>query len=189
MSTLNRIAGLGFCTLLAGLPHLSAQTSDIVEIYGGFNYTNATPAPPAVPAANLDGFVVGVGAFAFHWFGAAFELSKQYGTDSSSAGTYANANLHESSYLAGPQFRFLNTKRVNATAKTLLGGVQGQVFQPGSMASQTRFAVMLGASVDIGITRILAFRFEPGLYRTSFSGLNQNNFRFSFGPVLRFGHE
>jgi hypothetical protein len=188
MSTLNRIAGLGFCALLAGLPHLSAQTSDIAEFYGGFNYTNASP-EPTIPKASLDGFVVGVGAFAFHWFGAAFELSKQYGTTSSSAENNSNANLHETTYLAGPQFRFLNTKRVNATAKALLGGVQGQVFQGASMESQTRFAVMLGASVDIGITRMLAFRLEPGLYRTSFSGLNQNNFRFSFGPVLRFGHE
>jgi hypothetical protein len=188
MTTLNRIAGFALCALAAGLPHLSAQTSDIVELYGGFNYTNTTP-EAVVPKAGLDGFVVGVGAFAFHWFGAAFELSKQYGTVSSSGGTFANADLHESSFLAGPQFRFLNTKHVSATAKTLLGGVQGQVFQPGSQESQTRFAVMLGANVDIGITKMLAFRVEPGIYRTSFDHQNQNSFRISFGPVLRFGHE
>jgi len=188
MLKLNRIAGLGFCALLGALPHLSAQTSDIAELYGGFNYTNASP-EAAVPKAGLTGFVAGVGVFAHHWFGAAFELSKQYGTAPSSAGSFANADLHESSFLAGPQFRFLNLKRINATAKTLLGGVQGQVFQPGSQESQTRFAVMLGANVDIGITKILAFRIEPGLYRTSFDHQNQNNFRISFGPVLRFGHE
>ena len=68
--------------------------------------------------------------------------------------------------------------------------MQGQVFQSGgSVASQTRFALMLGAGVDVGITKILAFRVEPGWYRTSFSHLNQNNFRISFGPVLRLGSQ
>jgi hypothetical protein len=188
MATFHRIAGLAFCGFLGALPHLSAQTNDIVELYGGFNYTKTTP-EAVVPKTGMNGFVVGVGAFAYHWFGAAFEVSKQYGTVGSGAGTFANADLHESSYLAGPQFRVLNRKYVSVTAKTLLGGVQGQVFQPGSMESQTRFAVMLGGNVDFAINRILAIRVEPALYRTSFDHQNQNAFRISFGPVLRFGHE
>lgn len=186
MRSTNRIFSFGLFLSLAVAPHLGAQINDLVELYGGFNLTSATP-QVGVPKATLDGFVVGVAPFATRWFGAAFELSKQYGTVGSSAGTYANASLHESSYLAGPQFRFLNRKNVDATFRALLGGVQGQVFQPGSMASQTRFAVMLGVGVDVGITRRVAFRVEPGLYRTSFSQQNQNNFRISFGPVIRLG--
>ncbi len=189
MSTLNRIAGFAFCALAAGLPHLTAQTNDIAELYGGYNYTNASP-EIGVPKTALNGFVFGVGAYAFHWFGAVFEASKQYGTVGSSAGgTFSNADIHETTYLAGPQFRFLNTKYVNASSRTLLGGVQGQVFQPGSVESQTRFAVMLGASVDFTVTKMIGLRVEPALYRTSFSGENQNNFRISIGPVFRFGHE
>jgi hypothetical protein len=172
-----------------GLPHLVAQTKDIAELYGGFNYTKASP-DPALPKQSLTGFVFGVGAFANSWFGVDFEASKQYGTAGSSVAGFANADIHESSYLAGPQFRFLNRKQVNASFRALLGGVQGQIFQSGgSVASQTRFALMLGAGVDVGITKILAFRVEPGLYRTSFSHMNQNSFRISFGPVLRLGSQ
>ena len=172
-----------------GLPHLGAQTKDIGEFYGGFNYTKASP-DPALAKQSLTGFVVGAGVYANSWFGADFEASKQYGSAGSSATGFANANIHESSYLAGPQFRFLNLKQVNASFRALLGGVQGQIFQAdGTKASQTRFALMLGVGVDVNITKLLAFRVEPGLYRTSFSHLNQNNFRISFGPVLRFGSQ
>jgi len=186
MTRINRLFAFGFLGIFLTLPRLDAQIKDLVELYGGFNLTPASP-DPLVPKANLTGFVFGTGAFANSWFGADFEVSKQYGTAPSSAGTYANANLHETSYLAGPQFRFLNRANISATARTLLGGVQGQIFQPGSMASQTRFAIMLGAGVDVGITKHVAIRIEPGLYRTSFSQQNQNNFRISFGPVFRFG--
>jgi hypothetical protein len=170
-----------------GLPHLMAQTHDIGELYGGFNFTKATP-DPSLPKQNLTGFVFGVGVYANSWLGAAFEASKQYGTAGSSTPGFASADVHESSYLAGPQFRLLNRRELNASFRALLGGVQGQIFQTGgSRASQTRFALMIGAGVDVGITRILAFRVEPGLFRTSFSHVNQNAFRISFGPVLRLG--
>jgi hypothetical protein len=33
----------------------------------------------------------------------------------------------------------------------------------------------------------LAVRVEPGLYRTSFIGSHQSNFRLTIGPVFRFG--
>jgi hypothetical protein len=46
---------------------------------------------------------------------------------------------------------------------------------------------MLGVGVDVGVTKRVAIRVEPGLYRTSFNQQNQNNFRISFGPVFRFG--
>jgi opacity protein-like surface antigen len=165
---------------------LAAQTNDLAELYCGFPLTSASP-EPIIPKANLSGFVAGAGAFATSWFGAAIEISKQYGTAASSAGPYASASLHESTYVAGPQFRFLNRNQVNATFRALLGGVQGQAFQPGSQESQTRFALMLGVGVDVAVTKRVALRVEPGLYRTSFSQQNQNNFRISFGPVVRLG--
>ena len=186
MRSASRTFFFALVLVLAAAPKLAAQINDLVELYGGFNTTSASPEPIA-PKANLNGFVFGVAPFATHWFGAAFEVSKQYGTVGSSAGAFANASLHESSYVAGPQFRFLNRKNLDATFRALLGGVQGQVFQPGSRESQTRFAVMLAVGVDVGITRRVALRVEPGLFRTSFSQQNQNNFRISFGPVIRLG--
>jgi len=186
MAIANRILILGLLASSAVVPHMNAQIKDLAELYGGYNLTSASPLP-VIPKADLSGFVAGVGIYANSWFGAAFEASKQYGTAGSPAGFYANANLHESSYMAGPQFRFLNRNKFNAAFRALLGGVQGQVFQPGSKESQTRFALMLGVGMDIGVTQHLAFRVEPGLFRTSFSQQNQNDFRISFGPVIRLG--
>lgn len=186
MARINRLFAFGLFAMLCALPRLDAQIHDLAELYGGFNLTPASP-DPIVPKANLSGFVFGVGAYANPLFGAAFEVSKQYGTAPSSAGSFASASLHESSYLAGPQIRFLNRTNINASFRALLGGVQGQVFQPGSQESQTRFALMLGVGVDVGVTKHVAIRVEPGLYRTSFNQQNQNNFRISFGPVFRFG--
>jgi opacity protein-like surface antigen len=187
MARSSRVFAIGLLLPLTASPYLVGQTRDIAEFYGGYNYTKASP-DPLLAKQSLNGFVVGAGVYANSWFGVDFEASKQYGTAGASAAGFANSNVHESSYLAGPQFRFLNRDKVNASFRALLGGVQGQIFQPGgSAASQTRFALFLGAGVDFGVTRLLAIRVEPGLYRTSFSHLNQNNFRISFGPVLRFG--
>jgi hypothetical protein len=181
-----RVLSLGLLLSLAAVPQLGAQINPLVELYGGYNYAKTTP-QPAAPKTDLSGFVFGVSPFATKWFGATFELSKQYGTIGSSNATYANASIHESSFLAGPTFRVLNRDRVTASVKTLLGGTQGQVMLPASTASETRFTVMLGGSVDVGVNKWLAFRVEPGLFRTSFASQNQNALRISFGPVFRFG--
>jgi opacity protein-like surface antigen len=186
MARINRVFAFGLFAILSALPHLDAQIHNLAELYGGVNFTSASP-DPIVPKENLTGFVFGVGAYANSWFGANFQVSKQYGTVPSSNSSFASASLHESTYMAGPQFRFLNRTNIGASFRALLGGVQGQVFQPGSMESQTRFAVMLGVGVDVGVTKRVAIRVEPGLYRTSFNQQNQNNFRISFGPVFRFG--
>jgi hypothetical protein len=112
---------------VVGLPHLLAQTHDIVELYGGVDFTNTSP-EPIVPKKNLTGFVVGVAPYANSWFGAALEISKQYGTAGSGAGSFANASLHESSYLAGPQFRFLNLPRLNLAFGRFSAEYRGKYF-------------------------------------------------------------
>jgi hypothetical protein len=41
--------------------------------------------------------------------------------------------------------------------------------------------------VDISVSKLIAFRVEPGLYMTDFRATKQSNFRLSVGPVFRFG--
>ena len=51
----------------------------------------------------------------------------------------------------------------------------------------TKFAMMVGFPVDVTVTKLIGIRVEPGWYRTSFLQDHQSNFRFSVGPVFRFG--
>jgi len=104
--------------------------------------------------------------------------------------------------MAGPQFRFLDMKKVQSNFKILIGGAFGQV-NPDSTTTaaqfqalgavgysgynQTKFAALFAVPVDIAVTRLIGVRVEPGLYLTDFSKTKQGNFRFSVGPVFRFG--
>ena len=104
--------------------------------------------------------------------------------------------------MAGPQFRFLDTRRVQSNFKILLGGVFGQVnTDPSTSATaaqalgaagygslnQTKFAALFAVPVDYSVNKLIGIRVEPGLYLTDFSKTKQSNFRFSIGPVFRFG--
>jgi hypothetical protein len=186
----------GVCFLLAGARSLPAQTKDLVEIFAGYDYTNAT-VDTTLPKSGLSGIDIGVGGWATNWFGIAAEFSKQYGTVGAATALYASgSNIHFSTYMAGPQFRFLNTKYVNVGARALFGGIQGQVFQSASTASQTRFSGLFAVTLDVTINKYIAWRVEPGVDVTTFGAggspgtANQSGFRISTGPVFRFGsHE
>jgi hypothetical protein len=98
--------------------------------------------------------------------------------------------------------RFLDKAKVQSSFKILLGGVFGQVNLDTSTSpaavqglasagyggfNQTKFAMLVAVPVDISVSKLIAVRFEPGLYVTDFSKERQSNFRFSVGPVFRFG--
>jgi hypothetical protein len=91
---------------------------------------------------------------------------------------------------------------VQVAAKLLLGGVFGQVnLDPQTNAAaaaqlsaagysgfnQTKFAMLVAFPVDVGVTKLIGIRVEPGNYLTDFSKTKQSNFRLSVGPVFRFG--
>jgi hypothetical protein len=200
--------------LLFGAAHRLPAQSNTAEIAGGFSYANANPETP-LPRTSMTGWAVGASGYANHWFGAGFEFAGQFGSLSapSSSGVSGTAlNVKEYSYLAGPQFRFLNSAKVQSSFRWLVGGVFGQANLPSTESAanaqslsavgynpsnETKFAMLLSVPVDVSISRLLALRFEPGLYMTDFApqagggsvAANQHqwNFRFMVGPVFRFG--
>lgn len=194
------------CLVFAAASGLRAQ-SNTAEVFGGFSFTKANPESTIPTTQNMTGWAVGASGYATKWFGAGFEIAGQYGTipaPSSQAGT-PGLKSEELSYLAGPQFRFLNQKRVQSSLRILLGGVFGQVTIPASATptqvnalgtvnygafNQTKFAAFFSVPVDISISRLVAIRVEPGLFLTNFNAAAQDNFRLTIGPVFRFGgHE
>jgi hypothetical protein len=189
----------GLCFAFAAAAPMSAQDNR-AELYGGYVYTKANPMSP-LPKENMSGWVGSATGYATSWFGVGGEISAVFGDLSSAQGGPA-PHGKEYSYLFGPQFRFLDGRRVQSSIKILLGGVFGQVSlasattgtqQQALLAAgyqgfnQTKFASLFAVPVDVTVTRLVAIRFEPGLYLTGFNKETQSNFRFSVGPVFRFG--
>jgi hypothetical protein len=197
----NRLVLTGFCFLLTVATRLPAQ-NNTAEVFGGYMYTKANPEAP-LPKQNMNGWMGGVTGYITHWFGASVEIAAGFGSAPAPSGIGGTAlNFKEYSYMAGPQFRFVNTKKVQTSAKWLLGGAFGQANLPSSASpdtvlalaqagylgfNQTKFAMLVAVPVDVSVTRLFGVRFEPGLYMTDFNKTKQSNFRFAVGPVFRFG--
>ena len=189
----------GLCLAVAAASPLAAQ--DVrAELYGGYVYAKVNPDAP-LAKENMSGWVGSVTGYATSWFGVGGEISAVFGDLNSAQGGPA-PHGKEYSYMFGPQFRFLDGQRVQSSAKILLGGVFGQVNlssattpaqQQALLANgyqgfnQTKFAALFAVPVDVSVTKLVAIRFEPGLYITGFNQASQSNFRFSVGPVFRFG--
>jgi hypothetical protein len=185
--------------LCAGSRCLIAQ-SNTAEVFGGYSYAKINP-EANLPKENAHGWMGGAAGYANRWVGAGFEIAGHFGNISAPGGA-PDIGFKEYSYMAGPQFRFLNTAKAQAGVKVLLGGVFGQVRLSDSTTpaqaqalgaagyanfDQTKFAMMVGFPFDVTVTRIVGIRVEPGWFRTSFMNDHQSNFRISLGPVFRFG--
>lgn len=201
MMNRNRLVLAGFGFLFAAAVRLPAQ-SNTAEVFGGYMYTKANPEAP-LPKESMHGWMGGATGYMTTRFGASVEIGAGFGSSAAPSNIGGTAlNFKEYSYMAGPQFRIVNTKKLQTSVKWLLGGVFGQANLPSSASpttvqalalagysgfNQTKFAMLIGVPVDISVSKLVAFRFEPGVFVTDFNKTRQSNFRISFGPVFRFG--
>lgn len=200
MSKLNRTILAGICLFFATRA-LPAQ-NNTAEVFGGWAYAKADP-ETTLPRQSMNGWAASAAGYANRWFGVGFEIAGQFGSIPAPSGiTAPSLSFKEYSYMAGPQFRFLNQARVQSSVRLLVGGVFGQVNIASSATpaqvsqlgaagyqgfNQTKFAALLGIPVDVSVSRLIAVRVEPGIYLTNFNQSGQGNFRISIGPVFRFG--
>lgn len=191
--------------LLSAGQALRAQ-NNTAELFGGVAFSKADPETP-LPREWMTGWVGSAAGYINHWFGVGAEFSGEFGTIPAPSGLSGTPGLgyKEYSYVAGPQFRFVNQKRVQSSFRLMVGGVFGQVNLSSSATpqqisqlgaagyggfNQTKFAALFAIPVDVSVSRLVAIRVEPGLYVTNFNMHGQGNFRISIGPVFRFGgHE
>jgi hypothetical protein len=177
-----------------------AAQGNRAELYGGYVYAKANPMAP-LPKDNMSGWVGSVTGYANSWFGVGGEISAVFG-DIAHEINAPNPHAKEYSYLFGPQFRFVDSTKVQSSVRVLLGGAFAQVnlasgtgaAQQQALAAagysgfnQTKFAALFAVPVDVAVSRLIAIRMEPGLYLTDFNQTKQGNFRFSVGPVFRLG--
>lgn len=200
MSNRNRTILVGFCLFFTA--RLLPAQGNTADVFGGWSYAKADP-ETTLPKESMNGWAASASGYANRWFGVGFEIAGQFGNIPAPSGVSAPAlSFKEYSYMAGPQFRFLNQARVQSSFRLLVGGVFGQVNIASNTTStqvnqlgaagyqgfnQTKFAALFAVPVDIGITRLIALRVEPGIYLTNFNQSGQGNFRLTVGPVFRFG--
>ena len=199
MSIRKSILG-GALLALAAVSQLSAQANK-AEIYGGYVYANVNPIAP-LPKQSSHGWVGSMTGYATSWFGFGGEISAVFGDVGQEVSGGKPVHAKQYSYLFGPQFRFVDTSKVQTGFKLLLGGAFAQArLASGTSASQqtalatagytnfdqTKFAALFAVPVDVSVSKLIAIRVEPGLYMTDFNATKQSNFRLSVGPVFRFG--
>ena len=199
MSIRKTILG-GALLALAAVSQLSAQANK-AEIYGGYVYAKVNPIAP-LPKQTANGWVGSVTGYATSWFGFGGEISAVFGDVGQEVGGGKPIHAKQYSYLFGPQFRFVDTAKVQTGFKFLLGGAFAQArMASGTSATQqtalaaagytnfdqTKFAALFAVPVDVSVSKLIAIRVEPGLYMTDFNATKQSNFRLSVGPVFRFG--
>lgn len=199
MSIRKTILG-GALLAMAVVSQVSAQENR-AEIYGGYVYTNVNPIAP-LPKQAASGWVGSITGYATSWFGFGGEISAVFGDVAKEVNGGLPIHQHQYSYLFGPQFRFVDTAKVQTGFKLLLGGAFAQArlasgttpAQQNALASagytnfdQTKFAALFAVPVDVSVSKLIAIRVEPGLYMTDFNATKQANFRLSVGPVFRLG--
>ena len=104
----------GFGLMMATVPCLPAQDHR-AEVFGGYSYAKINPEANN-PKENAHGWMGGAAGYANKWVGAGFETAGQFGNMATPGGA-PSVSFKEYSYLVGPQFRFVSTKKVEAAAK------------------------------------------------------------------------
>ena len=190
----------GAILAVAAVSQLAAQNNR-AELYGGYVYAKVNPISP-LPKQSAHGWVTSATGYANSWFGVGGEISAVFGDIGQEVSGGRPVHAKQYSYLVGPQFRFLDSTKVQSSVKFLLGGAFAQARLASATTTpelqalatagytkfdQTKFAMMLAFPVDISVSKLIALRVEPGLYMTDFNATKQSNFRLSVGPVFRFG--
>ncbi len=161
------------------------------ELYGGFSrvlrpYDQTDSNPFSGGMNGWDASLrVPVPVFG-RWLGIKGDVSGDYRNDG------PNFNPHSYFFLAGPQLS-AHFGRSTLFVHGLVGSshLNQQVIP--SLKSDSTFAVAVGAGLDVGLTRALAWRITGDFYNTNFQssdatvhGIVNQNGRVSSGLVLRF---
>ena len=190
-----RIRLMTLCLVaFASLQNLPAAE---VQVFGGYSVTRMNPENNANPAT-MNGWNSSVTAYPWSRLGFTADFAGFYG---SATGDYTaadgsaihadNTAIRQYSFMAGPQVRLFNTRRIETSFRVLVGGAYGYVpGTSGNLADQTTFAALAGSNFDVKVSKRISMRFSPGLYVTQFGAdRTQKDLRFSVGPVFRFGGE
>jgi opacity protein-like surface antigen len=164
------------------------QSSDRVEVFGGYTYLNADY---SLATTNGSGGANGWNA------SANFKVRPSLGLVADFSGFYPSSGVKEYTFLFGPQFS-LQRGRFSPFARFLIGAshVSGDTIGTNNanlLTSNNSFSLAAGGGVDYSITRRIAIRAGLDWLRNKFTPVDnqipppaRNAVRISTGVVFRY---
>lgn len=159
------------------------------ELYGGYSYVFKTynPTSTTVSVSGMNGWDASFKVPVFGSFlGIKGDVSGFYRNDS------PNFNPKAYFFLLGPQVGF-HLGRSTLFAHGMVGSAHLTRQPLPNLEDDNSFAVAVGAGLDVGLGRWLAWRITGDYYNTNYKATNRNfneivnsNGRISTGPVIRF---
>ncbi len=160
-----------------------------LELYGGYSYVFRTynPNSTSYAVSGRNGWDASLKVPI---------LGSFLGIKGDVTGTYLNGEPHFNPkayfFLLGPQVSF-HLGKSTLFAHGMVGSAHVTENALPNLRSDNTFAVAVGAGLDVGISRNLAWRFTGDFYNTHYKATDRNvsevlnsNGRVSTGPVLRF---
>lgn len=170
---------------------LAAGTSPLLRAEAGYSYINVSV--PGLYRIGLNGVDTSLTADVSRFLGIKADVGYARTPDVFGSGHHADLL----SYLGGPVFYPVRTRRVDFSAQVLLGGArQAGVNTNGQGGTLTgyvsKFAWVAGGGAEIRLSRSTTLRLGADYLHTSFfaptsSFKGQNNFRSTAGVVYNFG--
>jgi hypothetical protein len=190
-----------FCIALVMLlfpSFIVAQDFPRVEVFGGYSFfrmpsefsDNNAYAYTTEPA-RLNGWNINAVGNLNRWVGVEADFGGYYGE---AAATYIHApvpvdfvqDFDVHSYLFGPRLSLRRNRVITPFIHILFGGVSVSRM-PVSNSPQSSVGIALGGGLDFRVARHFAVRAVQADYiKSSFTYYNEDNFRLSFGGVVRF---
>ena len=166
-------------TLFTCSPVRAQDDAPRVEILGAYSHN----------IGDAQGWNFSVAGNVNKWFGVIADFS---GLTTKTAEQDFEERIRAKTYFFGPQFSYRGNRRVTPFARVLLGAsnLNAKETTPGQSAefSDTSFSYLVGAGLDIRVSRVIAIRAVQADYiHTKFFGEGQHNGRLSFGVVVRLG--
>jgi opacity protein-like surface antigen len=160
----------------------------------------AGPGAITTLTSNINGGSASLAYNLNHWFGLAADFGGSAITKANFSGQPSvNVSSTLFTYLFGPRISYREKKTFTPFVQVLLGGAYITDITSGGATvakSQNAFAMTVGGGLDLNVSKYIALRLGQAEYLlTRFNNpfalsgapVNQNNFRFSAGVVLRLG--
>ena len=160
------------CCAVAG-----AQETPEWEFNGGYSHLVANVGNGSF---NLNGGGGSIGENVNNWFGGRLEINAW-------SGTVAGTHVTTQTYTFGPTFAYRRYERITPFAHVNLGAIHASAGFYGISESATKFALVPGGGVDIGLNPRFAVRLQGDYLASYFLNSRQDNFQFSAGLVFRYG--
>lgn len=164
-----------------------AQDHSKAEVFGGYQLTSIDDSIDGNGRVALNGWDAALTGYIKPHLGITADISGAYGNPNFNSTGGLDVSFKNHYFLFGPTYRTSATDRASVFAHALFGAAHSNGNFAGFTSTDNSFAMALGGGLDLKANRNVSFRVGQLDYLyTRFTGVKQNNFRYSAGLVFHF---